>query len=219
MFQGGNEQAGRKTIDSKLELQTNDIHLACQLTEAQRKKLELVGRHQAKQLFDQIAELRLRFERSKRTQQEVNRFWQEIQPLRIALMGGRLADSSMFDKVVRKTLTPEQLPKYLQVAQARQKFRQQAQLELILLNLDKQLPLRADQRDKLLALLQELPPVRSGQYELMALQYLASQQPEEKYKAILDDVQWKVMQLQFARARGMGQWLKQNGALTDDASE
>ncbi len=214
LFQNGNEQQTRKNLESQLTLRTADVDRVCQLTEPQRKKLLLAGRSEIKRLFDEVDERRRKFQHERRDQRRVNQLWQEIQPLRMALMGTHFGDASLFDKVVRKTMSAEQLPRYLRHVESRRQFRRQAQLEMILLSLDKEVPLRAEQREQFLALLQELPSVRPGQFEPYALMYAVSQLPEERFRPILDDGQWKSLQSRFEQSRNMGQWLKQSGALS-----
>lgn len=220
LFQNGSEQVVRKNLESQLTLRTADVDRVSHLTELQRKKLLLAGRSEVKRLFDQVDERRRKFQRDRRDQRRVNQLWQEIQPLRLALTGGHFGDASLFDKIVRKTLTSEQLPPYLQQVEARRQFRHRARLEMIILGLDKEVPLRAEQREKFLAVLQEIPPVNPGPYEPYALMYVAAQLPEERFRKILDDVQWKALAARFEQSRNMGQWLKQSGALsTDDPLE
>ena len=214
VFPNGNEQTSRQYLQNQLKMRTDDIDRECRLAKDQLEKLQLAGRIEVKRLFDKIDELRRKYAGKNQNQNNFNQqMWQEVQPLRSELAGGQFGEGSLFDKVVRKTLTPEQLPAYREQMRERREFRRKAQIELLLASIDKQIPLKAAQRAKLREVLQELPAVRQGQYEYYALLYHAAKIPEEKFQAILDEGQVAVLKLRFNQAKGFEQWLRQSGAL------
>ena len=62
------------------------------------------------------------------------------------------------------------------------------------------------------------PPRKFGhQYDYYVIMWQAAKLPEDKLKPLFDDVQWKVLNQQFAQMQGMEQWLKQFGVLSLEA--
>jgi hypothetical protein len=47
--------------------------------------------------------------------------------------------------------------------------------------------------------------------------YQASKIPEERFEKLLDEAQLRVLKIQFQQGQGMGQFLKQQGLLSDEA--
>ena len=63
------------------------------------------------------------------------------------------------------------------------------------------------------------PPPTFGQYDQYLIIHQLAKLSELKLKPILDDNQWNQMQGQFNQARGMEQFLIQNGLLPKDDIE
>ncbi|HLQ43829.1 MAG TPA: hypothetical protein VK137_03800, partial [Planctomycetaceae bacterium] len=204
--------------ETQLKLQAEEVDRACGLTEAQKKKLQLAGRGDIKRFFERVEELRKKFLLVRRDQQKFNEIWQDIQPLQMTLNSGLFDDQSFFHKTVRRTLTAEQAGHYEQVERERRQFRYRAKVELVVATLENGLPMRDEQRQKLIRLVldETQPPRKFGQYDYYVVMLQVSKLPENKLKPLFDNAQWKIMRQQFDQVKGMEQFLKQNGGLATD---
>ena len=87
----------------------------CGLNEVQKKKLELAGRGAIKQLFESIEEQKRIFLSPEVAEQNVLTFLQqtpEIGALRVKFRSAPFDDDSLFAKLLRNVLTPEQAARY-----------------------------------------------------------------------------------------------------------
>jgi hypothetical protein len=93
--------------------------------------------------------------------------------------------------------------------------RHRATVEWFVVHVDKALGLTDSQRQQLIELLVALvpPPQKFGQGDYWYLMLQSARVPEEKIKPIFDAPQWRLLSRQFAQAKGMEQWLKQNGVI------
>jgi hypothetical protein len=214
---GRNAQQAKKRLESQLTLRIEELDRVCALTDIQKKKLRLAGQGDVKRLFDDMAVIRKKFDKLRNDQNAINQIFQEIQPLQARIAAGIFQSHSFYQKSVLKTLTAEQAAKLEQLDVERRKFRYHAKILLALTVMDAGVPLRDEQRQKLIKILQEetKPPKRFGQVDYYVVVYQMSKLPEEKIKPIFDEAQWKALQLQFQQARAMEQHLKQNGILDE----
>jgi hypothetical protein len=211
-------QAARTHLEKLLGLQIDDVDRAGQLTEAQRKKMQLAGGGDIKRFFEQVEVVRRKFLLVRKDQQKFNEIWQDIQPLQMTISAGLFDDGSLFHKTLRKTLTAQQSIRYEQNQRDRRAFRYQAKVDLAVAMLENAMPLRDEQRQRFTRLLMEetKPPRKSGQYDYYVIMWQASRLPEDKLRPLFDAAQWKVLCQQFTQMRGMEQFLKQNGGLALD---
>jgi hypothetical protein len=219
IFQGvGNANAGRERIKSRLKLQLDELDRVCGLTETQKQKLTLAAHGDTKRFFDQVEEVRKRFQAVKNDQNAFNQIWQEIQPLQQKQMTGLFGETSFFAKTLRKTLSTEQAAKYKVVVDDRRRFRYRASIEVALMTLENSVALRHEQHAALSKLLIEetQPPHVFGQYDYYLVMHQLSKLSEQKVKPLLDERQWKLLQQQFVQFRGMEAFLVQNGMIAKD---
>jgi len=206
-----------RTLRSLLALHVESVARACELSGAQREKLQLAGEGDLKRLFRTIEKLREKHRDVGQDQQKVNAFVQEMSPLQMKLQTGVYDDSSLFRKVLRQTLNHEQSAQYEQQERERRKFRYEAKIELVLSTLQNNISLRADQRQRLVKLLldETEPPKKFGvgQYDYYIVLCQAGRLPEAKLKPIFDDAQWRSFQRLLTRYRGMETFLQQQGFL------
>jgi len=88
--------------------------------------------------------------------------------------------------------------------------------------LESGLPLRDEQRQKLITLIVEntKPPRRFGNTDYYVILWNVSQVPKDKLQPLFDDAEWKLLSRQLDQVRGMEHWLKQSGALdTEETTE
>ena len=213
--------AARKKLEEKLSLQMDDVDRACQLSEAQRKKLQLAGRGDIVQFFEQVEIVRKKFLLVRKDQQKFNQIWQDISPLQVRFQAGLFGEDSFYHKTLRNMLKGEQLSKFSQVDGARRMFQYRAKVELVVAMFENALPLRDEQRQKFITLIveQTKPPRAFGQQDYYIVMWNISKIPEKSLKELFDESEWKILNRQFAQVRGLEQWLKQNGALAKDEVE
>jgi len=219
VFQQHRNAAGaRKSMNSQLVLQTEHIDRACALTDVQKNKLQLAGRGDIKRFFDRYEEIKWKFKLIQHDQQKANQIWQDINPLQMTLRSGLFHADSFFYKTVRNTLSDDQFTSYTTVDHKRRKLHHRAQVELTVAVLEQGIPLRDEQRQKLIELLlsETKPPRKSGQHDYYVIMYRISRMPKERIRPLFDDIQWKVLTQQLAQAKGMEHWLKKSGYLLDD---
>lgn len=211
--------AARKKLDQMLSLQMDDVDRACQLTESQRKKLLLAGRGDMVQFYEQVEVVRKKFLLVRKDQQKFNEIWQDISPLQMKFQAGLFGDDSFYHKTLRNMLKGDQLSKYSQVDGERRTFQYRAKVELVVAMLENAIPLRDEQRQKLITLVldETKPPRRFGQQQdYYLVMWNISKIPEKSLKPLFNDAEWKILNQQFAQVRGLEQWLKQSGALAKE---
>ena len=79
--------------------------------------------------------------------------------------------------------------------------------------LARSLGLSDDQRRRLetVLLAETRPPGKFGTFDYPIVMNQASLMPEAKLRPIFDDLQWRVLQREFAVARAQGRWLRNGG--------
>lgn len=208
---------GKQRIETLLTLNIEDVDRTCHLTEIQKKKLMLAGRGDIKRYFDEVEAVRREFMVVRRDQEKFNQIWQKIQPLQTKLQSGIYTDDSFFLKTVHTTLTSEQATVYEAAQLERRKSRYFARIDHFVAMLENSLPLKDEQRQRLIKLLQEETrvPRKVGTYDFYVVQYQLANIPEAKLKPIFDKQQWQAIQQQIAQGRGMEQFLRTNKILPE----
>ncbi|MBI5759547.1 MAG: hypothetical protein HZA46_13595 [Planctomycetales bacterium] len=216
-----NASAARAKLEKLLALHTQDVDQACRLSEAQQKKLQLAGRGDIKRFFEQVEVVRRKFLLVRKDQNKVNEIWQDIQPLQLTFLSGLHGPDSFFRKTLRNILNERQFEDYSRLATERQLFQYRAKVELVVSVLEGGLPLRDEQRQRLITTIVEhsQPPRRYGQQDYYVVMWSISKIPEATLKPLFDEAEWKALTRQFAQVRGMEQWLKKNGAIAMDEVE
>jgi len=202
-------------LTSLLALQIDSVARACELSGAQRQKLQLAGDGDLRRLFRKIEEVRDKFRDIGQDQQKYNTAINEGSMLQMKLQSGIYDDSSLYQKVLRQTLNREQSDRLEQQERQRRKFRYEAKIELVLTQLESSILLRAEQRQRLVKILVEEtePPKKFGQYDYNLILFQAAKLGEAKLKPILDDAQWQSLKRMLDQNRGMEMFLRQQGFL------
>ncbi len=215
----GDAAAVRARLSSLLNLQIDDIHRVCSLTEAQKKKLQLAGRGDIKRLFDRVDEKKKKFQLVKNDQNKIGEIFQEIQPLQAEFQSGSFDESSLLFRTVNKTLDAEQGSKYAKVMKDRKLYRYRARVEMAIAMLDSVVAFRGDQRERLEAVIlaETTPPRKFGTYDYYVVMNQLANIPEARIKPIFDDTQWKTLHRQLEQSKGMKQFLADSDLLDADA--
>src|SRR5262245_29289717 len=110
--EGLNAKAARRLLEGRLTEKVAIVDRFCRLTSAQTQRLHLAGRGDIKRFFDRIDSLRSTFQ--ERPEDENDRAWAdrlkvEAGAFRRALNSGAFEEGSLFAKILRTTLTADQL--------------------------------------------------------------------------------------------------------------
>lgn len=214
--QGGRDN-GLNKLKAQLTLRCVALDRTCQLTDDQKKKIELAGRGDIKRYADRVEEVREKFMAVRKDQEKFNQIWNDIHPLQNRLNAGLFNEESLLAKTIRSTLSTEQLTAFQSVESERKKFRYRAKVELVVAGVEATIPFTDEQRQKIITMIfdETEPPKRFGQYDYYVVMLRASQIPEAKWKSILDKEQHEALKKNFQQVRGMEQFLKSNGIIED----
>jgi hypothetical protein len=214
MYQDLQNAAGaRARLDSQLTMRLDELTVSCELTEAQRQKLQLAGRGDIKRFFDRVEELRRKFQTVRTDQNRIGEIVQAMQPLQMTLRAGVFNENSLFAKAVRTTLSSEQSQRSESSERERRRFRYQAEIEKLVSKLDDDLAMVAEERQQFVELLlaETRPPANFSQYDGFVALAQAAHIPDEKLKNVFDATQLKLLKKHFEQAKGIEPFLKANG--------
>ncbi len=203
-----------RSIMSRCSLQLDGLESVCDLSDAQRAKLELAARGDMRRFFRQSDEIRERFGNVVQDQQKLSELMQAVQPLRSRIGSSSFFDStSLLHKVLLRTLEPEQARRYQEQHLQRLRFQYEARIEMTLVMLESGIPLRQEQRQQFAALLlsETQPPASFGRQAFYAVLFKASQVDQAKLEPIFDAEQWRSLRMMLAQAERMEPSLKANG--------
>jgi hypothetical protein len=214
---GGNAAAAHSRLESLLRLQVEDLARACKLSDDQKSKLRLAGRGDIKRYFDQVEQARRKYRNKQYNQNEIGQVFQEIQPLQAPLRTGVFGDDSIYRKVVRKVMTPEQVADYENSQRELRAFRYRARIELVVATLGRSVGMSAEQRRRFAKVLNDetRAPREFGQNDYQVALLQAAKVSEEKLKPIFDEAQWRVLGKHFEQVRALEPVIRQNGYVPD----
>jgi hypothetical protein len=215
---GQNATQALAGLTASLEHRVAQVDLACGLDKGQKKKLSLAGRNDIKRFFERFEETQRKVGDLPRAKQNNNLAYQEAKPLQRIISSGLFTDQSMFHKVLIATLETDQLTRLEAHERQARESDYRASVGWTLQFLDQFLGMTDDQRRRFeeLLLRETQAPQQIGRLRRFVMFYQISRLPEAKLKAILDDIQWRCLEPQIARARGMNAVLEDNGFIPGD---
>ena len=127
-------------------------------------------------------------------------------------------DGSLYSKVLKSTLTPEQVAVREKVAREASVAQHKATVRWAIGSMEPWLKLSPEQHEKLESLLstRTRPPRKFGAYDYYGLIFQASKLPEKDFKSIFNDSQWRKVEQQIAEAQRLEKTLRVGGFLPDD---
>jgi hypothetical protein len=217
VFSSNDSSQAFSQLESQVKLRVEALDGASKLSDAQKRKLQLAGARDVKRFRDRYEELKRKYENTAHPQNDINKIYQEIQGLQTEWRTGVLGDSSLFAKVVRSVLEPEQSEGSDQAEAARKKFYFTAKIEATIAILENAVPITSTQRAALqkLLLTATRPPKEFGQYDHYVILLQVARLPEEKLRAILDESQVDSLKPLFEQATRLEPTLKQQGVLPE----
>jgi hypothetical protein len=213
----GNRTSGqiKSSLKVRLALQVQNVARACDLSAAQREKLELAGDCDLCRVLQTIEELRERFRQAPQDQESYSRLINDGSRMQMMLQTGIFGESSLYQKVVRQTLNGDQSARYERQERERRKFHYEAKIQQVMSNLESSISLTADQRQQLTKLLldETEPPKKFGQYDFYVVFFQLGKLDDAKLKPILDESQRQSLRKAIDRYRGIERTLRAQGVL------
>lgn len=217
-YVGNNPRGIEGVLKDEAKMKIALLEMSCKLTEEQRLRLELAALDDSTDFIVKVNTLKKELVGKTFPQNDISVPYQRIQELGIELQGGLYGEKSLFRKVFRSVLTPEQLEAAEKAEKERRQRRHEASIGMLITGLEQFTPMTATQRDELRKLLLEhsKPATRSSQYDRYMLLYQISTVPEEKLKAVLDEAQWKSLAPALRNGQAYKQMLEMQGLLEDE---
>ena len=217
VFNANDSSQAFSQLDSQVKLRVEAIDRVSKLSEGQKRKIQLAGFRDVKRFRDRYEAMKRKYENTTHPQNDVNKIYQEIQTLQTEWRSGVLGDSSLFAKVVRTVLEPEQSETSDQAEVERKKFYFAAKVEATIATLENSVAITSAQRAELqkLLLAETRPPKEFGQYDHYVVLLQAARLPKQKLRAIFDESQLEALKPLFEQAAGLEPTLKQQGVLPD----
>jgi len=214
--QAGSARNTRNNLELALRMRIDEIERACELTKAQKQKLQLAGAADIKRFFDRVDEIK-----RQSTAYDNMSLNNAIQPLAAELRLGLFGDRSFFTKTIKRTLSEAQAANLETFIHRRDLSRYHAMVGWYVVQLSKSLGLSDIQRRQLVDLLvkETMPPKKysqGSQWFHWFIGFQVSSIPESRIKPVFDEVQWEMFSRQFVQAKKMEHWLKSNGFISDD---
>jgi len=205
----------RQELEEIVQTRVDLIAHACDLTPEQQQKLTLAGEGDIHRFFNEFQALRRTLPTGSVTQQEYQEMWQKIQPFRQRYNAGLFNDDSLMAKSVRYILQENQVSRYEEFEQRRRQRYFESAVRGTIAMMEDELPLTAEQREKLIKLvLEQKADIRVQQtsyYQMYAVLYQMSLIPEGQLKPIFLDNEWVIMKAFLDRGRQLQAMLRQEG--------
>lgn len=210
VFGTGGRSNGHRTIETRLKLHLAELRGACELTDGQVAKLRLAGRGDVSRFFEKFDQIRKKVS----LREADDDIWMNVMQLHAEFRLEMFGPASLYRKVLRRTLSQDQMAAYKKVEDGRQAYRSRATVDMAVVLLENFVPLQEVQRQKLIELLQKkLKPVDAGEYESYLVLGQIARLDEKELKPLFDEFQWKAMARQFEKFKEIADEIPLDGAL------
>ena len=173
----GNEKQARAFLNQQLSLAIDTVDRDVELNEEQQEKLKLAGAGDVALFFAEVEKVRAEFDgEAMNDPNQFNNVWQRVQPLQQRMRASLFGAGSIFARVADGMLGDSQREKLRKVEQKRLRFHFETHLKNTISKAQRTRPLRANQRQEIMELLQdvELPSRGTRQMTLQYAQYSLS---------------------------------------------
>lgn len=211
LFNGKDEAGFKRNLETSCQLRVDRVAEVVGLTEDQRSKLELAIRGDLSRVYREMEKVRQKTKGlNMQDQADMQKAWQEISPLYQRFQnGGVIDENSLYENVLASVLDEQQREQFQQYLDGRRQFKMQALAAASLSEMEKQMPLLADQREQLIKLVRQVPVPRKANGMHAYVGYAILGRVKRNAVAdILDENQLKVYDdliKQFGRIGGI-QW-------------
>jgi hypothetical protein len=188
----------RGRLRERLTLKVEWIELSCNISEAQKKKLEIAGRGDIKRFMDEMRGMKRRYRQIKGDPVEFAKLQQRISEIQTSSASDLFGDSSFLSKMVQKTLSEEQAAALARAVEESRAFSHRAAVLQAVQFCDAAVGLKDEQRRRLTELfVLETRQMKRDLSSELPLQFLmvlkTAKLSRAKLRAILDERQWFVM--------------------------
>lgn len=221
IFQGGSnrEQSTREQLDGHFVQELRRINQVVELEETQMTRLRLAGRGDVKRFFDRVETARRKFLeiQPKLERNNLNDAYQLAMPLQQELAAGLFGPKSLFQKTISSTLDDHQLEAWQREIERADRLRAERAIKMTIAQMQRQVPMTADQRSKLSDLLiAKVSGMKTNdQYAQYLIQFRMSEIPRETFAGIFDGEQMKAIDRSIQQGRAMGAMVRQRGLLNE----
>ena len=209
------------SLERLLTVRLDRVTAVCQLTDNQRGELELAGQVDIQNFQTQITAMRRERDQAVNDPRQPDLF--ELgNPLRTQFRAGIFDKGSTFEASLRSLLNADQAARFDAAELERRKFRYRAQVELVVMSLERNLAYRADQRTRFIELVvdETALPCRTGQnYDVNYVGFAMSHIPNNKMMPIFDADEWQHLQRNLDYFRDLHDFFSENGYLDEAPAE
>lgn len=205
----------RKRLEVQLARIVDGLAQQFSITETQRKKLHLAGIGEIERFEERVNALQELLTLPPSARLEFEELMRRTQQLRRHRHADMFGPDSLFEKATRRTLNNGQWARYEQSIRERLAATYRVRAEAVVTSWDSYVPLLAEQRRQLVALLvEDTPPLKwYGPYDSVAVMVQAHRLPAERFKSILDDDQWQAIRKFLRSAQQFEMTLLNEGVL------
>jgi len=216
----GTLDKARGRLEIFLSERFDELERCCELTESQRKKLNVAAQGDIKRFEDRLDRVARALENYEINVEEFRHQQQELRELQWALKEKVFGAGSLFSKTIANTLDSEQRASVEKAHRDQMVFLYQEAIVRTAKSLAGVLKLTKEQRGQLEILLMEEthPPKKFGQSDYAFVMYQASKLPEAKLRPIFDKAQWRRLTAQLASWRATEEFLKTDGFILAEES-
>lgn len=186
---------------SRLELKLEFIQRTCGITPEQVKKLRFAGLGDIKRMIETVEAHKRSFVSVRGDQVRLTTLQADVLSLHDKSATSLWEGDSLLVKTMRKSLTGEQLGRYLAAARDSKLYRHQANVDKAVQLFDIRVGMNDQQRRMFSQLLfQKTRPARrlaDPLLELLSIGFQAARLPEATIKPIFDDAQWRSVKTVF----------------------
>ncbi len=197
VFNGSDESTFKARLEDQAKLLVERIAKVVSIEDSQKQKLTLAATGDLTRFYRELEIVR---EQTKglniQKQQDMQKAWEFVMPVRERIETGILNEGSLFEKVIGSVLTVEQRQQYDQYLREKEIAQYKAILHAAIADMEKVLPLASHQRTALIQLVESKPfPQKVARRNLPTVGYVfLGRLSTKETTAIFDDEQQAVFE-------------------------
>ena len=198
LFNGRTEASIRLGLQNQAEQKLTQLKEHCKLSDDQATKLKLAAAGDVNRFFHEVAQARKATKGlDQQNQNAVQEAWAVVSPLTTRLAAGLYDEKSLFARVMSSTLDADQVEEYKRLIAEQLERRHHAMVLSTVSTIEDSLPLVADQRVKLVELLdaQKIKGITQQGMESYVGYAKLAKIPEAELEKLFDKEQMKVLKV------------------------
>ncbi len=116
-------------LDTRLTLTLDWLEASCRISENQKKKLQVAGRGDIKRFFDEMRDMKRRYRQVKGDAKRFGEMQRRLAEFQTSFGDDVFGESSLFSKMLQKTLSPQQAEMYVNARAEARSFAQRAAVD------------------------------------------------------------------------------------------